>query len=552
MATPAELLLTTNVARDILQSAGTFKTTPPVVWEYLSNSLQYVDQGTTPKAVVTANARKRSIEISDNGRGMSIDGLANYFTMHGHNVDRLQGKAGRGYFGTGKSAAFAVADSLLIRTVRNGLRNTVRLTRAAIDREAAKGNVTSVPIETLERDVATNDPNGTTVLIEGIHGAIDVPDIIKFVERKISRGFKDAEVVVNGHQVEYDEPSCVERRVFQSSDAALQALGNVELIVKVSPSPLDESTRGIDVLSNGNLFETTLGSAAGKEMSQYIFGEIDVPALANEGSGPTPAFTMSRDAHLNTANPVVAAIHAFISVHVDAVRRELVDAEKKRKQSEDARRLEKQASLIAALLNEDFSDYNKRVEHVKQTVRAVSGDRSSENQTELGGNLAQAVFGGDEEVELQKELEPGGDPTGGGGGGGKSEREQAPKVEKKPGGEPLGRDENVRQGDRRSHGGFSVDYRNMGAAQWRAEYDRSTRTIVINLDFPQLAAALAQDGLESLAFRRLSNEVAFTEYAIALAYELVRMSNYNDASDYLFDVRATINRLSRRAAASEA
>ena len=46
----------------------------------------------------------------------------------------------------------------------------------------------------------------------------------------------------------------------------------------------------------------------------------------------------------------------------------------------------------------------------------------------------------------------------------------------------------------------------------------------------------------------LANEVAITEYAIAVSSELVTSSIYTDASDYIFEIRKTINRLSRKLA----
>ena len=49
-------------------------------------------------------------------------------------------------------------------------------------------------------------------------------------------------------------------------------------------------------------------------------------------------------------------------------------------------------------------------------------------------------------------------------------------------------------------------------------------------------------------FRRLAYEVAFTEYAIALAQELEKRGEYLDPSDPLVDIRATINRVARRGA----
>ena len=83
-----------HVARDLLQSASLFKTDKLVVWEYVSNGLQYVDSGTNPVVRVTLDSKKKRITFVDNGRGMDIAGLKNFFVMHGENVDRKQGRVG--------------------------------------------------------------------------------------------------------------------------------------------------------------------------------------------------------------------------------------------------------------------------------------------------------------------------------------------------------------------------------------------------------------------------------------------------------------------------
>src|SRR6266581_3340384 len=93
-----------HVARDLLQSADLFKTDKAVVWEYVSNGLQYVDPGTRPHLEVSIDSKQRRIAIRDNGRGMLWPDLRNFFIMHGENMDRRQGRPGRGNFGTGKSA----------------------------------------------------------------------------------------------------------------------------------------------------------------------------------------------------------------------------------------------------------------------------------------------------------------------------------------------------------------------------------------------------------------------------------------------------------------
>jgi hypothetical protein len=70
------------------------------------------------------------------------------------------------------------------------------------------------------------------------------------------------------------------------------------------------------------------------------------------------------------------------------------------------------------------------------------------------------------------------------------------------------------------------------------------RTIIINLDHPEVAAAYKVGGPDDPAFVRLTWEVVITEYAVALAQELVEQ--YLVPDEALYDIRDTINRISRR------
>src|SRR5438552_193615 len=96
------IVVTSHVGRDILQSAQLFRTIEAAVWEYVVNSLQYLDPGQRPKVIVTIDTKGRRIRIADNGRGMDTAGLRHFFTMHAENLDRQRGAPGRGVFGTGK------------------------------------------------------------------------------------------------------------------------------------------------------------------------------------------------------------------------------------------------------------------------------------------------------------------------------------------------------------------------------------------------------------------------------------------------------------------
>src|SRR5438445_7979493 len=132
-ATSEQIFVRSHVARDLLQNAGLFKTDRLVVWEYVSNGLQYVDAATAAVVKVKLDSKNRRIAVADNGRGMDWAGLHNFFVMHGENVDRKAGRPGRGRFGTGKSAAFGIADLLRITTVRNKKRSKLELKRTDIE-----------------------------------------------------------------------------------------------------------------------------------------------------------------------------------------------------------------------------------------------------------------------------------------------------------------------------------------------------------------------------------------------------------------------------------
>ena len=73
-------------------------------------------------------------------------------------------------------------------------------------------------------------------------------------------------------------------------------------------------------------------------------------------------------------------------------------------------------------------------------------------------------------------------------------------------------------------------------------------TILINLDHPVLAAALQHSSVQDVTFRRLAYEIAFSEYAMALGYEALKDDPDLPGAGLLYDVRATLNRVSRAAA----
>ena len=100
------------------------------------------------------------------------------------------------------------------------------------------------------------------------------------------------------------------------------------------------------------------------------------------------------------------------------------------------------------------------------------------------------------------------------------------------GGETTGTPSGERRARRQTpKGGFRVIFRNLGAEEHRARYESTERTIYVNLDHPQIAAAKGLATTEETSFRRLAYEVAFAEYAVALASELETHGEYFDMSD---------------------
>ncbi|SVD59354.1 uncharacterized protein METZ01_LOCUS412208, partial [marine metagenome] len=245
--------LTSHVGRDLLASASSFKKEDSVIWEYVVNGLQYIDQGVTPNVQVTlAKKQPLKIQIRDNGRGMDFNGLKSFFQMHGENVDRKRGKPGRGKFGTGKSAAFGIAGRLYLETVRDNLKNSVELTREMIN--SSDGD--DITINWIEKNVTIdNASNGTIVEISDIYlPKISVKTISDYIERHIGAFQRNnALVAVNNHICEYREPEFSKQEIFSPKGKQLDVLGQIELIIKVSRRPLEKNLRGIAVTAgSGN------------------------------------------------------------------------------------------------------------------------------------------------------------------------------------------------------------------------------------------------------------------------------------------------------------
>jgi hypothetical protein len=535
------LKVTSHVGRDLIQSAQLFRHEHAVVWEYVSNGLQYKDPGTKPTVVVTIDAKAKKIEIRDNGRGMLMDDLKRYFQMHGENLDRKQGRPGRGYFGTGKSAAFGIANVLRITTVRDKQLSKVQLTRQNID---ACPDGAEIPVEIFDREVKTAAPNGTLIEIEDVFlEQIDIGLITRHVERHIAH-WPDATVIINHRECEFVERDISwERQISTKGTEYEKLLGVTILVVKKAKAPLEDERRGIAILSDGVWYGTSLAGCERKPFVEYLFGSLDVPALGRDQS-TTPAFDMSRSTKLNPRNEIVGEIIRFIGVNLEAIRRELEQQDRERRQTEEQKRLQKQGSKIAELINEHFKEWRAKL---RSTMSKAGTGKDLLPVKEQSAALDTGVIFGDELPGII--LEP-------------STPEREPHPGPRPEPNPIppkvkldeSSDNNVaKQGSgvakKVASGGFNVAFDKIGQNEKRAKFDKETRTIIVNLEHPRIAVELkgtmGRSPVDDPNFIRMAYEIAITEYAIVLAQELSRIQYYYDPQDALVDVRQTLDDLSK-------
>ncbi len=362
------ILVTSHVARDFLQNSTYFNTVPKVVWEYVSNSIDNPKLNTPVQVDVSIS--KERLVIADSASGMSRQQLQNFFTMHGENIRRTQGAHVRGRYGTGKCAAFGIADVLRVETVKDGLINIVELDRGEI---LKLGTGDSFPVKdvTVNGDSALQD--GTTIIVSRLNlKNIELQSTVAFVERHLGRQLQNNMVVINGHLCEYQEPYSSWQRHFQSNHELRTVIGDIQLVVKVSPTSLDRERAGIDILSNTIWHETWAGSLEG-EISKRVFGEVDVPILEdNYDDEKIPPFDNTRNMTLNQSNPRVSRLLGWIDECLHEVAQEIQENERARRATEEAKRLEKQAAAIEQLLNADFKSLELELERIKRKAKALN------------------------------------------------------------------------------------------------------------------------------------------------------------------------------------
>ena len=269
-----------------------------------------------------------------------------------------------------------------------------------------------------------------------------------------------------------------------------------------------------------------------------------LPALETHDS-PIEPYDDSRSMRLNDRNPVATELLIFVSQCLEKARGELVEQSKQARKREEARRLSKEASKIADILNRDFKDVSEKLREVRSATKTrVQSAKGRFGESDNGGGETDDwVEGGDTPGVVARTT---------GSGTGEGTGRPAPDVAAS--GQPDDRATDRVQpaggahGNRKPKGGFNVQFEHLGKESDRSQYDPNRLTILINLDHPVIANAMRTHGVEHTVFRRLTYEVAFSEYAMAFGYEVANEDPDIPADDLLFDIRNTLHRISRSAA----
>lgn len=555
-APAADLKIVSHVGRDILQSAQSFRTLEAAIWEYIVNSLQYLDPGVIADVDVVLDAKARLVRVIDNGSGMDVDGLQHFFTMHGENRERRRGVPGRGKFGTGKSAAFGIGRVLRVDTVRDQVRQTVYVDRQMI--EEADGD--AIPLRFEARDEpAPGVANGTTITIEDVAVKLKREPVVSLIERHLTAFAGSGPVVkVNGRVCEIARPQFTVSKQFTAAGPIADKTGPVTLTVRAAVAPLEAEQRGVQVtVGTGNLVAIETAGVDTKEYGNRLFGEVDCPALDDPAYDPVSAYAANRDLTLNKAHPVALALTAFIGASLEQVRAELVEDGRKARADAEAKRLRATTSAIEEILNADLGAMRDRLEDPLGNVRRrtplpapAAGDEPDDTSftPAPGGEQPGTTDGilGTAEVDFPPNPEP--TPTTPRGDGPDDGGDMA-----SPAGRPDSAGEETLtpaggKGTNRPRGGLAVETDHLGVDYDRYHWDKASRVIIINLDHPVVTAARAV-GDDEAAFRRLCYEIAFTAYAIALTDLQLERDAAMDAQDAMYEVRQALGRVWRQAEA---
>ena len=233
----------------------------------------------------------------------------------------------------------------------------------------------------------------------------------------------------------------------------------------------------------------------------------------------------------------------------------MVRRKKEARKSEEAKKFKEIEGEVSNVINNHFNQFRSELAKSKKAVSSGGADIVPDDPDNSSGDDSDFLIPGTEipasesgEVVLPDRVGPEIDRI--------STEPPAPPPELNPGLEKNEENPTTTASPgggaqkRRPRGGFQVKAEHLGKDEWRTRYVSSERTIKVNLDHPQIAAAYAyKDNVDDPIFKRLFYEVAFFEYVNALMFERALSGEYfPDFPDFLQEIGRQMNEIAIKSA----
>ncbi len=153
------------------------------------------------------------------------------------------------------------------------------------------------------------------------------------------------------------------------------------------------------------------------------------------------------------------AIYAFIGPHIETVRKQLVEANREFKATEESKRLRDEATKIERIINSDFDSFRRKLQKVRAASAGAGFDVSEEEAGSSGTGEDDFLYGGDEPATITFEAgELGKTKEGPGPKNGGPPRRLNPVVEPDTEGTAKGHSESTAGEKPRRRGGFTIEF----------------------------------------------------------------------------------------------
>jgi len=176
------------------------------------------------------------IEVADNGAGMNLKGLEQFFTIGSeekrtHNVSPRFGRKRVGQFGIGKFSALALADEFMVETVKGKRKYAVIFNRAGW----RSGQSWDLPIQ--EEAASVLDKEGTKIILNHLTKKVSVNETEKYLRESVPLRAKKFSVYLNNKRV---SAKTVPGKIIPVNIKTMYGTIMGEIIIALDPRDIDE------------------------------------------------------------------------------------------------------------------------------------------------------------------------------------------------------------------------------------------------------------------------------------------------------------------------